>query len=1350
MHVRSGIRVLPLVFLGAVLLGSVIAVPAAAAPAVGFIAAAASPEKMGAEAKAAWQVAARLATARLILCPSDGTFVDDRGQAVVLDTFGVLWHHEGDSVELTAAQGPRSIQALRKRVADGGGLLLSGSALAMVHSLGIEPAVPRRGAGGQDDYFAQVIPVRTHPVFDGLVAPQAERKAIPISDAGYQAYSDFQGTGGPTTGMLLGRAASAAENPLAEYACGKGRVIVMGWRLPFYSHTHNAHRSNLERLTGNCLTYLGSSSLWQKIVLDSRPVPASARPGVPPDQWEPLALAITDLGRTFEGRYPKAADYLARLEAMRKAHDQAQRELASGGEGKAAALSKLAELVQEFSALRQEALLANPLMQFERLLLVERSAANLALPANHESNATGIRSGNLNNRLCVLSPVRPEGTLATLYQPPTGTFVGDLCLHFDADRVLFSMPGANGRWQIHELSLASPTLPAAPGAPRELPLIREADVDNYDACYLPDGRVLFTSTAPFVGVPCVYGGAHVTNMYQLQLDGSIRQLTVDQEHNWSPRVLNNGRVLYLRWEYADLPHAHSRRLFHMNPDGTGQMEYMSSNSYFPNSFFYAKPIPGHPSKVVGIASGHHGNARIGRLLILDPARGRQEADGVVQEIPGRGRQVQPIIRDQLADGVFPQFLHPWPLSEKYFLVSCRPAPHSPWGVYLVDVFDNMLLLKESPGQALLEPIPLAPAPRPPVIADRVDLARNDAVVYMSDVYRGPGLRGIPRGAVKKLRVFTYHYSYRGMGGLLGAIGMDGPWDIRRVLGTVPVEADGSAAFRVPARTPIAVQPLDGEGKALQLMRSWFTAMPGESISCVGCHEQQNTPPPNSQSIAARRTPSEIEPWHGPVRGFAFCREVQPVLDAHCVRCHNGSTSSPLDGSKIADFRADQRITDWSSAIAGHVNPSVGGKFSTAYAELHRFVRRPGIESDIHLLSPMDYHADSTELVQMLRKGHHGVRLDAESWDRIVTWIDLNAPYHGTWTEIVGRGAVQNVSARKREMMRRYAGIDEDPELIPPLATIPAPPAGAPAPAAPLAPPACPGWPFDAEQARARQGPADQARRTVELAEGVTIELVRIPAGEFIMGSPSGADDEKPPCRVRIDKPFWIARTEITNRQFATFDPRHDSHYESMHGYQFGMHGYAMDKPAQPAVRLSWNQAMAFCRHLSAKTGLKFNLPTEAQWEYACRAGSGGPFWYGGPDSDFSKLANLGDAKLSEFALDTFIRVRVIAKPNKYDDWVPKDARFNDGVFVTADAGSYQPNPWGLFDMHGNAAEWTRSAYRPYPWADDGRDDPAGAERRVARGGSWYDRPKRCTSSHRLPYQPYQPVFNVGFRVVIEE
>jgi len=1313
----------------------------AADPKVGFLAPVTSADKMGPEAQAAWRLAGKLTSAELILPATDGKFLDGKGKDVSLDRFRVVWHHQGDSILQT---GPvyqaKTVEALRKYAGDGHGLYLSGAALAMVHTLGIEPARPRLGGGGSDAYEATVIPVvKKHPVFQGLAFSGIfdGKTMVQLTSGGWPAYSDFLGAGGPTRGMLLARANSGAENPMAEYELGKGRIIVLGWRAPHYGLADNAYRDNLERLTRNTLTYLGEKKQWQKIVLRPVNVPQRAEPGVPESRWQSLELAIGDLTRTYPDRYRKGPEYLRRLKTLQESSDA----LRAQGKPDGDALKKLDEIAKQFAELKQEALLANPLLDFDRLMLVKRSAGNLGLPANWQSNSS-LRTTGYDNQIATLSPVRPDGKLTTLFKPEGGRFVGDVDLDFDADRMLFSMPGANGRWQIHEMKADGSDL-------RELPLILERDVDNYDGCYLPDGRILFTSTAPFIGVPCVYGNSHVTNLYILEKDGSIRQLTVDQEHNWSPAVLNNGRVLYLRWEYSGLPHSNSRILFHMNPDGTGQMEYYGSNSFFTNSFFYARAIPRHPTKVVGIATGHHGVRRSGRMLILDPARGRHEAGGVVQEIPGWNRKVKAVIKDNLADGVWPQFLHPYPLGENYFLVSARPTARSLWGVYLVDVFDNFLLLCEEPGYAMLEPVPLRKTPRPPVLKDRVDPNRTDAVVYLNDIYFGGGLKGIPRGKVKRLRLFTYHFSYRGMGGLLGAVGMDGPWDIKRVLGTVPVEADGSALFRVPANTPIAVQPLDEQGQALQLMRSWFTAMPGEVVSCVGCHERQNSVTPNRRTTAAGRAPSKITPWYGPVRGFAFKREVQPVLDRYCVGCHNGRARE--DGRQIADLRGTKMITDWNSKIAGHVNPAVGGKFSVSYGELHRFVRRPGIESNIRLLTPMEFHADATELIQMLRKGHHNVKLDTESWDRLVTWIDLNAPYHGTWTEIVGEAAVKNVSSRAREMRKLYAAVDEDPEAIPQVpvreiaSIVPDPPAES-----AQKPVDCPGWPFDVEEARRRQAEAGPAEKTVELADGVKLQLVRIPAGEFAMGDSAGHGDERPATRVKIEKSYWMGRFEVTNEQFAQFDPDHDSRVEPMHGYQFGIHGYPVNRPRQPAVRLTWSQAVAYCKWLSKKTGRRFALPTESQWEYACRAGTATPMWYGGPDTDFAKFANLGDARLREFALDTFVRVRVVSNPNKYDDWVPKDERFNDGGFVSREVGGYQPNPWGLHDMHGNVWEWTRSASRPYPYRDDdGRNDPAAKGRRVVRGGSWYDRPKRCRSAFRLGYRPYHAVFNVGFRVVME-
>ena len=242
----------------------------------------------------------------------------------------------------------------------------------------------------------------------------------------------------------------------------------------------------------------------------------------------------------------------------------------------------------------------------------------------------------------------------------------------------------------------------------------------------------------------------------------------------------------------------------------------------------------------------------------------------------------------------------------------------------------MLLLREEEGCVLFEPVPVRKTPRPPVIPERVDLASREATVYLQDIYVGEaGSQGIPRGTVKKLRLFTYHFNYYGTSGIEDYVGMDGPWDVRRVLGTVPVAEDGSAYFTVPANTPIAVQPLDAEGKAVQLMRSWFTAMPGEAVSCVGCHEDANSAPPQSVADAPRGEPSPITPWHGPVRGFSWDREVQPVLDRYCVGCHDGQ---PQPGGKAPPDlrRAEPRSM-----------PLSPFPFPPSFYELRRFVRSPG-------------------------------------------------------------------------------------------------------------------------------------------------------------------------------------------------------------------------------------------------------------------------------------------------------------------------------------------------------------------------------------------------------------------------
>ena len=1021
--------------------------------------------------------------------------------------------------------------------------------------------------------------------------------------------------------------------------------------------------------------------------------------------------ALEDMVATNGAKFPKGRELLARLAELEKSIKDAETALAAGDQG---AKQRIQELANTFATFQRDALLANPVIDFDKMLLVKRSANNLELPQNWQSNAA--IGKQCDNEIDVLSPIGPQGTLTTLLKPENHGFVGDMKLDFGGDKLLFSMPGKNDRWQVWEIKADGSGL-------RQVTPGDEPDVDNFEPCYLPSGQILFTSTRGFQGVPCVGGGDAVANICKMNADGSgIRQLCFDQDQDWCPTVLNDGTVLYTRWEYSDTPHYFTRILFRMNPDGSGQMSYYGSNSYWPNSFFYAKPVPNHPTKLISVISGHHGVPRMGELILFDPAKGRFEADGVVHRIPGAGQEVKPIVADGLCDGSWPKFLHPYPLSDKYFLVSSQLTQGAKWGVYLVDVFDNMTLIKEQDGFVMFEPIPLRKSTRPPVIPDRVDLTKTDATVYLADIYQGPGLKDVPRGTVKKMRLYEPHFAYQGMGGHIN-VGIDGPWDVHRILGTVPVEADGSASFKVPANTPIAVQPLDAEGKAIQLMRSWYTAMPGESFSCIGCHDTQNAIPPSKPTIASQRPASAITPWYGPARGFDFKREVQPVLDKYCVGCHKEG-AQPVNGQAVADFTAKKDN--------GERN------FTKSYIALHPFVRRPGPESDYHLQKPLEYHVDTSELMQMLKRGHYNVKLDAEAWDRLITWIDLNVPDHGTWTEHVN--GARPVMQRRIDMLAKYANRCGDPEAIPeptnqePIKFI------APAPLPPRQPQdiRIAGWPFDAAEATKRQA-ATKLPPTlkIELAGAKVLDLALIPAGEFVMGNAAGEADEVPVANVKIDKPFYLGATEITNAQYAAFDTKHDSGVISMTGKDQGERGISVNNPNQPVVRVTWNEAMEFCKWLSQKTGKKFTLPTESQWEWACRAGTETPFSYGNRDTDFSKFANLADASLNQ--LD-----RGDAPP-----WHPRDRRFNDGCGVTADVGRYQPNAFGLKDMHGNAAEWTLTSYRPYPYVDtDGRNDAKSDTMKTVRGGSWFDRPLHAGSATRLSYRPWQAVYNVGFRVVM--
>ena len=991
---------------------------------------------------------------------------------------------------------------------------------------------------------------------------------------------------------------------------------------------------------------------------------------------------------------------------------------------------------------RRAILLGNPLLDSDKIVAARYKIGvrardimtpELGTQSNNWSNQESARRSGFDAEIVELSNLRGENIrMRQVYKPTNGSSIADLRLHWNGDRVMFTQTRNDKRWNIFEVKLDGSGL-------KELIKNEEPDLEFYDGTYLPDGRVLAISNIGYQGVPCVNGSDPVGNLvlYTPQT-GNLRRITFDQDANWNPVVMNNGRVMYTRWEYTDLTHYYSRIVMHMNPDGTENKALYGSGAMFPNSTFDIQPLPGHGSAFVGIISGHHGVARSGRLILFDPSKGRKSVSGMTQEIPHRNRLIKEVIKDRLVDGVWPQFIKPTPLSDKYFLVAAKLSKESLWGIYLVDIYDNVTCLMEMEGEGFISPTLVTKRPTPPAIPDRVKLNDKEATIFIQDIYEGEGLRGIPRGTVKSLRLHAYEYAYVNTKSDHNWHGIQSGWDIKRLLGTVPVEEDGSAIFKVPANTPISIQPIDKDGVAVQWMRSWLTGQPGEVVSCIGCHEDQNQIPIPKRVMASQKDAHKLTPPEGGTRSFTFDLEVQPILDRACIACHNGDKAFDLRGGK---------------------KDKLG--YGTSYLNLHPYVHRQGGEGDMVVLQPYEYHPNTSELVRMLKKGHYNVQLTDAEWRKLYNWIDYNAPDKGYFNANVlkylpYKGFDQ--IKRRKELTDKYAngaGVDWKKEIadyatylkgqgeITPVM----PAAEKPVKAKNLK---VSGWPFDADVAKTKQAEAgSKTRKSIEIAPGVKLNFVRIPAGKFVMGSYNGEPDAYPTSKVTVDKAFWMGELEITNQQYNAIFPEHDSRYVDQQWKDHVVQGYPANEPQQPVIRVSYNDAMEYCKKLSEKTGLKITLPTEAQWEWACRAGSDTDFWYGTKNSDFGKKDNLADKTTLLFAV-AGVDPKPMSPDNpwyKYYTYLPKEESVDDGELVQIGGKKYEANPFGLYCMHGNVAEWTRSDYIPYPYKEDAK---ATSEYKVVRGGSYIERPKFSTSHSRKGFYPYQRVFNVGFRVIIEE
>lgn len=1078
-------------------------------------------------------------------------------------------------------------------------------------------------------------------------------------------------------------------------------------------------------------------ALATSLVFFASPTRAQQFPGNnndrPMNTIESVRRAINDMIAQFGDDYADGDAYLAELAALEQES------------------TKDDAWQARFAEFRRKALLALPELDDLDLLVVRTNR----FPGVRDNFMTidKVSKSGWDVELGVLSDLRSaEPSFRPIYRPENGRPILKPELNWDGERVMFSsVSEENKRWAIFEINVDGTGLKTL--SPTDQP-----DVDFFDSCYTPEGKVIACSNAGKQGLPCINGSDPMANIYQIDPETKkVRQLTFEQDSDWDPVPLKNGRIMYLRWEYSDIMHYYSRILFHMNPDGTNQAELYGSGSLFPTAFRHAREFP-DSSKIVGIGSGHHGPGDTGRLLIIDPTIARKypfrfrptdlewgpentqydchpevfpaEKTGFVAEIPGHGLDVVGNVLDMQSTGLRYNFTFPYPLCENYILVNCELAENpGTYGLYLVDTFDNMTPIAILPGQGYFFPTPLVERDLPPVLPNRVIEGEKEATVFITDVYNGLGTKDVPQGEIVGLKIFAYHFAYLHTGGH-ESVGVQSSWDIKRLLGYVPVEEDGSAFFKIPANTPVAILPVDKNGAAVQLFRSWFVGMPGENVSCNGCHESQLDATQSVLKQASRREPSEIQDYLGPPRSITFELDVyHRVVKKFCIGCHNGS---------------EEKKDRPSFATA-----------QEAYNNIHPFVRRPGPETDMDVLNPYEYHASTSELMQMLEKGHHNTVIDDEAYRLIVNWIDFNAPWRGKWGN-------EPEAKRRLELSELYAdsaAVDVENEydqLLMEMRAKEAPafikPERKPKPFDLLGD----DWAFDEATAQEMQKQAlanGATTKTVKLAEGVEIEFVRIPSGTFVMGDLQGAKDEFPRAEITIDKPFWMSKTEITNEQYGVYDPEHDTRYIEEHGKDHIVPGYIANHPKQPVARVSWNEAMRFVEWLNTEKGVKAALPTEAQWEWAARAGSPEQFYYGSFDEDFSKYANLADADRRRLYTTWENGATIHVRHNYPENSVfpLRDDRFTDHWFIVDYVAQNLPNAWGLYDMIGNVAEWTKSDYKAYPYvADDGRNALDGKARKVARGGSWADRPKVVGSASRQGYLPWQKVHNVGIRVIIED
>jgi len=669
------------------------------------------------------------------------------------------------------------------------------------------------------------------------------------------------------------------------------------------------------------------------------------------------------------------------------------------------------DLYRRIRALTREVALKNPLVTAQPILfMLRRRAVGYMLyeylgwyyahgnnPDNGAYNPNVPTPAPGGGVYVLEEPGRTLAVRALVAEPTLRPHLVTLSLSFDAQTVYFAFADPRGQepYTLPGYALA----PAEPGTRYNtfhilamtadgagLRQLTDGPYDDFDPCPLPDGGIAFMSTRRGSKLRCGGGSAELTyTLHRMDANGgSLRTLSFHETHEWHPAVLNDGRLVYTRWDYVDRNAAKFHGLWTCNPDGTHPAGLFGNYTTLPWACYQAKAVPGS-NRILFVGGGHHANVG-GTLLLLDPARASLDPQSGEDRFEAL-ECLTPEVGFAEAQG-WPKsyYYSPWPLSENYYLVAFSHDPlcggytgqarETETGLYYLDRFGNLELLFRREGISAVYPIPLAPRPAPPVRSGvfEPDLGA-DGELLLTDVYRS--LLPLPASRrVTALRVFQLLPKSRTDDANEPRMGHPEQSNARMLLGTVPVELDGSAYFRAPARKPLYFQAVDEDGRAVQTMRTIVYLQPGERRSCVGCHESPGTAPASRAAVAFGRVPSSIEPGPEGSQPFGYPRLIQPVLDRHCVRCHDGSVGP-----------------DKSPPVLTGV---LRGRFSRSYESLKPYLRWPSY--DAAATRPGQAGADLSPLSSILVGEQHGrhVQVPDEDLRTVYLWLDAQVPFYGTY------------------------------------------------------------------------------------------------------------------------------------------------------------------------------------------------------------------------------------------------------------------------------------------------------------------------------------------------------------------